>query len=148
MLQVRKIKPEDISFVLELASKNGCPVGKLLSNIEGFLICENDSVKCGCGCIISLGSKGFIGWVIVSEDYRRMKLGDAITRALLNIADLEGVKEVYAAGICGQFLEEMGFHKEADKKCITDIEEIFGFKYVSEYYKVSLEGYFKPCSRK
>ena len=45
MLQIRKIKPEDIEFVMKLTSENGCTEGRLLSNIENFLICENDNLK-------------------------------------------------------------------------------------------------------
>ena len=148
MLQIRKIKPEDISFVLELASEDGRPVGKLLSNIENFLICESESVKCGCGCIIPAGDKGFMSWVIVSESHRRKKLGGAITKALLNIADLKGVKEVYAANICGDFLKAMGFEKKENKFTMDDLKEVFGDANVSECYRVSLEGYFKPCSQR
>ncbi len=148
MLQIRKIKPEDISFVQELASENGYTAGKLLSNIDGFLICESDNEKCGCGCIVLKESKGFLNWVIVSESHRRMKLGTAITKALLNIADLKGAKEVYAANICGHFLKAMGFKKEENKNITADIKEIFGDISTPEYYRVSMEGYFKPCSQK
>lgn len=148
MLQIRKIKPEDIDFVIELALENGCTTEKLLSNIEGFLICESDNVKCGCGCIVPSGDKGFMGWVIVSESHRRKKLGGAITKALLNIADLKGVKEVYAANICGDFLKAMGFEIQENKAAIEDIKKVLGAENASECYRVSLEGYFKPCSYK
>lgn len=147
MLQIRRTKPEDIGFIMEIASKNGCPAEKLLSHIEGFLVCEVDGVKCGCGCIILKENKGFMSWVIVSDGHRRKKLGSAIVKALLNIADLKGVKEVYAANVCGEFLEAMGFYKEDGKKGIEDMEDVFGSINISEYYRVSLEGYFKPCSQ-
>ncbi len=145
MLQIRRIKPEDIDFVLELAKESGCSEGKLLSNIENFLICESDSTKCGCGCLIPLGNTGIMSWVMVKESYRRSKLGGAITKALLNIADRKDIKEVYAAGICGDFLRAMGFIKQESKDIAVDIREILG-DLGAEHYKVLLEGYFKPCS--
>ncbi|MDD4504001.1 MAG: hypothetical protein PHS15_04135 [Clostridiaceae bacterium] len=148
MFQIRKIRPEDIDFVMKVTSENGYPMGKLLSNIENFLICENDNVKCGCGCIILLDGKGYISWLTVIKGYRRQKLGDAIARALLNIADLKGIEEVYGAGICGDFLEAMGFEKQKDTAVMNDIKEIIGETTASEYYRVFLKGYFKPCSQK
>lgn len=148
MMQIRKIRPEDISFVLELTLENGHPGGKLLSNIENFLICESDNIKCGCGCIVPLGSKGILGWVTVCEDQRRKQLGTAITKALLNIADLNGAKEVYAANICGDFLKAMSFEKFENKFALDEIKEVLGDINVSECYRVSLEGYFVPCSHK
>jgi N-acetylglutamate synthase-like GNAT family acetyltransferase len=147
MLQIRKIKPEDIDFVLELAKELGCPEGKLLAHIENFLICESDRIKCGCGCLVPLGSTGLISWVMIRESHRGQKLGGAIIKALLNIADLRGIKEVYAAGICGEFLTAMGFVKFESKDGMEHMGEILG-DVGMECYKVSLEGYFKTCSQK
>lgn len=145
MLEIRKIKPEDIDFVLELVEESNYSRAKLLSNIEGFLICESDRVKCGCGCLVPLGSTGFISWVIVREDYRRKKLGGAIVKSLLNIAERKGIKEVYTAGICGDFLKAMGFGEQESKKAIEDMKEYLG-DIDTEFYSVTMEGYFKPCT--
>ncbi|MEA4849333.1 MAG: GNAT family N-acetyltransferase [Clostridiaceae bacterium] len=146
MMQIRKIKPEDIGFVIDITSRYGFTKGKLLSNIEGFLICEDYNVKCGCGCMVPFKGKGYISWVIVSEDHRRKKLGSAITKALLNIADQQGIKEVYAAGNCEGFLTALGFGKQDINAVKDDFITAIGDTSASEYYRVSLEGYFKPCS--
>ncbi len=148
MLQIRKIKPDDIGFVTDLAAERLKAGGKVLSNIENFLICDVDSVSCGCGCIVLSGDKGYISWLMVKEAYKRQKLGSAIAKALLNIADLKGVKEVYATGICEEFLTAMGFNKENNKAEINILYEIFGEAGDMSCYKVVLEGYFKPCSQK
>jgi N-acetylglutamate synthase-like GNAT family acetyltransferase len=145
MLQIRKIRPEDIDFLLELMEEFEGSRDKLLTNIENFLVCESDSVKCGCGCLVPLGSKGLISWVMVKEGYRRQKLGGAITRALLNIAERKGITEVYSSGICGDFLTAMGFVKQDSKAAAEEMRETLE-DIGTEFYKVSLEGYFKPCS--
>lgn len=148
MLQIRKIRPDDIGFVMEFASERIGSGSKLLANIENFLICESDNVKCGCGCLVLSKDRGFIGWVIVSEDYRRQKLGGAITKALLNIADLKGIKEVYASGMCESFLKAMGFEGTNNKDAMDELKEVFGDTGDSNCYKVSLEGYFRTCTHK
>lgn len=148
MFQVRKIKPEDIGFVMEVTSKNGYSGGKLLSNIEGFVICENDNIKCGCGCIIFLNGKGYISWLTVIEGHRRQKFGDAIVRALLNIADLKGIDEVYGAGICEDFMKAMGFERQNNSTVMDVIKDVIGETEVSDYFRVALDGYFKSCSQK
>jgi len=148
MLQIRRIKPEDIGYIMKIASENGYTGGKLLSNIENFLICENDNVKCGCGCLTMKKDKGYMSFVIVSEEHRRKQLGSAITKALLNIADLKGIEEVYAVGICEDFLIAMGFEKQDSRVVMEDIKEVLGDTSAEEYYRVFLKGYFKSCSPK
>lgn len=145
MFQVRKIRPEDVQFVMELAKENNCFEGKLLSNIEGFLICENNNIKCGCGCLAMSGDKGYIGWLLVSEGSRRQRFGEAVIKALLNVADKNGIKDVYAEGICGDFLTAMGFEKINGTE--QGMKEVLGLER-PECYHVSLEGYFIPCSEK
>lgn len=148
MFQIRKIKPEDIGFVMGLTSENGISEGNLLSNIESFLICESNKVKCGCGCLVANESEGFLNWVAVSPGHRGEGLGGAITRALLNIAEGKGVEEVYAPGICTEFLESLGFEETSHKPAIERARDILGITGSHEFYKVSLNGYFKPCSEK
>ncbi len=146
MLEIRKIRPEDIDFVLELAEESNGSRVKLLSNIENFLICESDRVKCGCGCLVPLGNTGLISWVMVRESHRGQKLGGAIIKALLNIADLKGIKEVYAVGICGDFLKAMDFVKHVSKDEIENMREYLG-EIDTELYSVFLKDYFKPCTQ-
>lgn len=148
MFQIRKIKPEDIDFVIDITSKNEFSGEKLLSNIESFLICENNGEKCGCGCMILHNGKGYISWVAVEEPHRRQKFGDAIIRALLNIADLKGIEEVYAVDICGKFLESMGFEKQSGGSVSDEIKKVIGLKDDPDYFKVFLKGYFKSCPQK
>ncbi|MDD3705743.1 MAG: GNAT family N-acetyltransferase [Clostridiaceae bacterium] len=146
MMQIRKIKPEDIDFVIDITSKYRMPDSKYLSKVEHFLICEYDNIKCGCGCLIPHEGKGYINCVIVDEEHRRKKLGDAIVRALLNIADLQGIQYVYASGICEDFLQAMGFEKYSSTDVADDIKKVIGDSGNLDYFRVSLKGYFKPCS--
>ena len=90
--------------------------------------------------------KGFINCVIIAEEHRRKKLGSAITKALLNIADMQGIEEVYASGICGIFLKAMGFEKYNGSAVKDDFKKAVGDTGESEYYRVFLKDYFKPCS--
>lgn len=146
MIQVRKVKPEDIGFIIDITSKYGLPDNKYLSNIDHFLICEDQNTKCGCGCLIPHDGKGYINCVIVDEEHRRKKFGDAIVRALLNIADLQGIGYVYASGICEDFLYAMGFEKYNSTDIEDSVKKVIGDSGHLDYYRVSLKGYFKPCS--
>lgn len=148
MLQVRKVKPEDISFILELTSENCIAAGKLLSNIESFVICETDNVKCGCGCLVACGSEGFMNWVVVNEVYRKKGFGSAITKALLNIAEHKGIEEVYAPGFCINFLKILGFKETSCEAAADKIRDVLGVSGTYPLYNVSLTGYFMPCSQK
>ncbi|MGI6584352.1 MAG: GNAT family N-acetyltransferase [Gracilibacteraceae bacterium] len=146
MIQIRKIKPEDIGFVIDITSKYGFTGNKILSNIEHFLICEDNYNKCGCGCLVPYEGKGFINCIIVAEEHRRKKLGSAITKALLNIADMQGIEEVYASGICETFLQAMGFEKYTGIDVADDFKKAVGDTGESEFYRVFLKDYFNPCS--
>lgn len=147
MMQIRKIKPEDIDFVIDITSKYGLSDRKYLTNIEHFLICEDENTKCGCGSLIPYKGKGYINCIIVDKEHRRKKLGDAITRALLNAADLQGIEEVYATGICGEFLQSLGFEKYNVGDVEDDIKKLIGDTGNKDFYRVSLKGYFKSCSQ-
>jgi N-acetylglutamate synthase-like GNAT family acetyltransferase len=148
MLQVRRIKPEDISFVLELTSESEIGGDKILSNIESFVICEIDKVKCGCGCLVIRGSEGFLNWIAVNEVNRGKGFGGVITKALLNIADHNGIEEVYAPGICIDFLKKMGFGETSCEAAADRAREVLGSTETNVLYNVSLKNYFKPCSEK
>ena len=84
----------------------------------------------------------------MDEGHRRKKLGGAITKALLNIADLHGIEEVFAAGICKDFLQAMGFEKYNGAGLEAGFKDVIGDIGTSEYYRVFLKDYFKPCSHK
>jgi len=148
LFQIRKIKPEDIGFITELTVENGIYEGKLLENIEGFVVCENDKALRGCGCLIANGSRGYINWVAISREARRDKLGSAVVKALLNIAEHKGVDKVYAPGICPGFLHALGFSETSCGPEDDQAREVLGLKSVENIFEVSLEGYFKPCSQK
>jgi N-acetylglutamate synthase-like GNAT family acetyltransferase len=148
MFQIRRIKPEDIDFVIKLIEECGISQGKLLSNIEGFLICENNNTRCGCGCLTAKGGEGFIYWIAVNEGSRGNGLGAAITKALLNIADHNGLEEVYAPGKCPDFLKALGFKKADCEAPVDRARVVLGVSEDCEYYMVPIKGYFKPCSQK
>ncbi len=148
MFQIRKVKPEDIGFIMELTREAGIHEGRLLENIESFLVCENEKALRGCGCVIIQGNRGYMNWVAISREARREKLGSAVVKALLNIAERKGVEKVYALGICPGFLGALGFEETS---CCTEADlarEALGASSVSSIYEVSLEGYFKPCTHK
>lgn len=146
MFQIRKVKPEDIGFIIELAKVTGIYEGRLLENIESFLVCENDKALRGCGCLIIKGNRGYMNWVAISGEARREKLGSAVVKALLNIAEHKGVEKVYAPGICPGFLHSLGFEETS---CCMEADlarDALGASDVNSIYEVSLEGYFKPCT--
>lgn len=146
MLHIRKVKPEDIGSIMRLAGGKAGISGRLLSNPEHFLICEVDNVKCGCGCLVPDKDRGYLCWVLVDADHRRKKLGSLIVKALLNIADNRGIKEVYSAGICGEFLEALGFEETEDPAAEEALKKLFVDIDAGKCYKVSLEGYFSSCN--
>lgn len=154
MLQIRKIKPEDLEFIFELAEKSGWQREKLSANLEGFLVCELDGVKCGCGCLIKNEGIGILDWIKVIEGFRGRRLGEAIVKALLNVADRSMIKDVYAVipeeasgTSCEKFLSALGFRAVEAAAEGGKIMKMLG-ETGRKCYHVSLEGYFKPCSEK
>lgn len=148
MFQIRKVKPEDVGFIMELTKENGIYEGRLLENIEGFIVCEDDKILRGCGCLVTHGNSGYMNWIAVSREARREKLGSAIVKALLNIAEHKGVVKVFAPGICPGFLCAMGF---AETDCVQEADqarEALGSSGAKNIFEVSLAGYFKPCTQK
>lgn len=148
MFQIRKMKPEDLGFVMSLVEEAGMERGKLLSNLEGFLVCEVDHEKCGCGCMAVDGSTGYMYWLAVSEGHRRKSLGSAIAKALINIAENNGIKEIYTPGECDAFIRSLDFEETSLEACREKTNVVLGLTKAYNIYKASVEGYFKPCSGK
>lgn len=148
MFQVRKMKPEDLGFVMNLVEEAGLERGKLLSNLEGFLVCEDNHEKCGCGCLADDGSIGCLYWLAVNESHRRKSLGSAIVKSLINIAENKGIKEIYAPVVCEEFLKASGFGETSLDAFCESTRAVLGLTQNYNMYKVSVEGYFKPCSSK
>jgi len=148
MFQIRKIMPGDISFIMELTKKSGIYEGRLLENIENFVVCENNKALCGCGCLTVHGREGYMNWVAVAEKDRRNTLGSAVVKALLNIAEHKGAEMVYTPGICPDFLKSLGFAETSSSRAVAGTTELLGIPGTRNVFEVSLEGYFKPCSQK
>ncbi|MGE5632505.1 MAG: GNAT family N-acetyltransferase [Caulobacteraceae bacterium] len=146
MIQIRKAAAYDIEFITDTLSGSRQPGDKLLSNLEHFLICESGRVKCGCGCVRTIRDICVINWLIVTKDNRGQKLGSAILKALLNIADLSGAKVAYAPAFCEGFLKSLKFTK-SEKEAVPEFTAVFGPYDCSNWFEVSLEGYFKSCSQ-
>lgn len=147
MIKIRKATAEDAGFILDILSGNFHDNDLILSNLEGFVICEVGDEKCGCGCVKVSGEKGYVNWLVIREKDRRQKLGSAVMKALLNIADLKGAKQVYSKADCHDFLKSLKFEVVNEELP----EEYYGFFSRGEncrLYKVSLEGYFGSCAQK
>lgn len=147
MIQIRKAKAEDIHFINNIISVNYRNINIKISDEENFLICEVGGEKCGCGFLEMNNKECYINWLAIKKEYRRQKLGSAIVKALLNIADLKGIEEAYMLSPCEDFSKSLGFEKEY-RTLPQYYSTIFGQAAINFLYKVSLAGYFGTCMQK
>lgn len=147
MIQIRKAKAEDIRFINDILSDEYKNINVRITKEENFLVCEDGGEKCGCGFLEMNDKECYINWLAVKKEYRRHKLGSAIVKALLNIADLKGAEKAYMLSPCEEFSKSLRF--ERDNVILPQYySTIFGQAAINCLYKVSLEGYFGTCAHK
>lgn len=157
MIRVRRPVPADLEALQQLLKKAGVPMDKAMGLLMEFMVCQSDESIIGFGCLKPAGEIGYLNWVYINEASRKDKLGNTIVKALLNSADLKGVRDVYAAlssgttlcsdlPFCDAFLRSLRF--ELLSLPLPAVQEqysgIFGSS-ADRFYHVSLVDYFKSC---
>lgn len=122
MLFITKAKPQDKDTVLKFLKDEGFPTVDIDKFLPTFMIAELDGEKIGTAGIEIYGNNGLMRSIIIAKEYRGQLLGNTLVKSVLNMADLRGVKKVYALAKNEQqerFLSQFGFQRTCDK----DIEE-------------------------
>lgn len=152
MIRVRRLVPADLEALQQLLKNAGIPMDKAMSLLMDFMICESDERIIGFGCLKAEDDIGYLDWIYIDEAHRRGKMGSTIVKALLNAADLKGVKDIYTALCCDTasgcdgFLRSLRFrpHSPAGPALAERFAEIFGSR-LDAFYHVPLLDYFKSC---
>ena len=99
MIEIKQIeKKEEISALIGQFSLTAAADGIFCAMTDGGTLC-------GCGSLCLRGAKVYLSDVCLSEEYDCDAMRLSLARAVLNLADLRGIKTVYAAneklfGLC------------------------------------------------
>lgn len=148
MLQIRKIKPEELSIAKQMIIITYQLSDIELSNIENIAVCISDNQLVGCGCSVQIEKQCYLHWICVEKEYRRTNLGTAIVKYLLNIEEKKGAIAAYLSTPCESFANKLGFtvlEKNNDIEIKNKFYEIYKDKNINSCYYASLINYFKPC---
>lgn len=122
---IRKMRSEDMSFVVSLVRKEGwtyAPVEierMLRLDPEGSLIYE-DGEPFGVVNTVTYGKTGFIGILVVSEKGRGRRIGQSLLKEALSYCESRGTNSIllYATAEGVKLYEKHGFRKCQDVHCI------------------------------
>ncbi len=146
MIRIRRLLPMDLTALEQILRKADLPLNKAIGLLPDFMVCESDGVIVGIACLKAEAEKGYLNWVYVDEESRRRKLGSALVKALLNSAELEGVRTVYTAGDCSAFLASVRFEPlTSPSPAVSDAFAVIFGQETSLLFSVSLVDYFKSC---
>ena len=144
MILIRKADAADAADILRMTAHYTSDEEQVAGLIDKFMVCEVSGAVCGCGCSVIHEDKCLINWVYVDKAFRNNSCGYAIVKALLNIADLQGIQKVYAAGNCERFFTKLGFKalEERSEELAAAFTELYGESSSEGIYYLSLIDYF------
>lgn len=152
MIQVRKVKPEDLQYLFEKLSKLSFDKASILERLDETMIVINSNQLCGVGAGLNVENKCLLNWIYIEESFRRDRMGTALVKTILSNGEQKGALQAYIIGECGDFAEFLGFQKVEDAEEQSQITSLYKQAYGSigngDLYKVSLIDYFKPCNHR
>ncbi len=155
MIQIRKANIEDKESIKHILCEAGKSEEYILDKLLDFSVCQDGSDILGCACGIIKDEAVYISFITVRKAYRKQKIGSSIVKAILNTADLSGVKRAYMLCDPENFAKYLRFErlecKENNELIRKQFNDIYHSSDVSSsgsqlsLYWANLEGYFKPC---
>jgi len=115
MIQFREVKDTDCKQLEVFLSKHHLRINDFFSYLHHSMLLEIDEVVLGFAAFRMLDdhSTELIS-LIVDQDHRSLGYGDGLLKAMLNMADLRGIKFVYTTCHEHSFLEHLGFKPAND----------------------------------
>jgi N-acetylglutamate synthase-like GNAT family acetyltransferase len=132
-----------------LFSKAGINEEDIDNKYLDFTVCQDGNNLLGCGCGIIKADSVYIHLILVQNEYRKQKIGSSIVKAILNTADLSGIKQAYMKCQYEAFAKSLRFealeHHEDNIEIYNAFNEIYHSNIFEHIYTTKIEGYFKPC---
>lgn len=152
MIQVRKVKPEDLETIYKNAEVLNYEQLTMSSKLENMNIVIDNNEICGIGFYINIDNKCILNWIHVNKVHRRKQLGTVLVKTMLNSAEHQGALQANLPCECNDFAEFLSFERVVEADDIMDINQLYNELYqvkpMQNIYKVSLIDYFKPCNHK
>jgi N-acetylglutamate synthase-like GNAT family acetyltransferase len=150
MIQVRKVQPKDLDYILTNVEALNFDKVLMLKNLENMMIIVDNNEICGLGFYINIENQCILNWIHIKQEHRRKQLGTMLVKTMLNSAEHQGALQAFLQGECEDFAEFLGFQNIIEDEEIKDITKLYDQLYQSrilhKLYKVSLIDYFKPCN--
>jgi amino-acid N-acetyltransferase len=102
----------DLSAILALLERSKLPRAGIEGHLDTALVARENGRVVGCAAIEVYGVAGLLRSVAVDEALRGRGLGQALTRAALDLARERGIKTLYLlTETAGDFFPRFGFRK-------------------------------------
>jgi ribosomal protein S18 acetylase RimI-like enzyme len=119
---VKKMKPEDFPFAVNLANTMNWEMGasdfefNMQLEPEGCLVLFNNFERIGIATCISYGKVGWFGNLAVKDSYRRQGAGTLLVRSAVDFLKAKGVTTIglYAYPHLVNFYRKIGFKPDAE----------------------------------
>ncbi len=133
-VEIKALVPEDIPWAITLTDTESWGYTRqdferlLHLEPQGIRVAREDGERVGLAAIVAWGHVAYIGAVIVDARWRRIHVGDALMRTLLEFADTQGVKSVRLNAYLNvvSFYERLGFRSEFENVRFAGSTEGYG----------------------
>lgn len=149
MLEIKGATQGDINIIKRFLKNNHVDIENIEDYISNCMIAYDEKMVVATAGYVQVEDMAIIKFVVVLKNRRLEYLGDGIVKALLNVADRNGIKRVFVnTGKEEVFLKKVGFKEVSMNEvqvCLesTDIQELLNGNKVAQ---VILPDYFlKAC---
>lgn len=149
MLEIKGARQEEISFIKTFLKQNHVDIVNIEDYISNCMIAYENKMVVATAGYVQVKDIAIIKFVVVLENRRLEYLGDGIVKALLNVADKNGIKRVFVnTDQEALFFKKIGFKEVTmnEVKGYFENMDISAFFNTNKIVQVSLPEYFlKAC---
>jgi len=114
MATIEAARAADLPVVLALLADAALPTDGVAEHFGGFVVARERGEVVGAGGLEVYGDAALLRSVVVEPAWRKMRLGEALVRALLSSARARGIRTIYLlTESAADFFARFGFERIA-----------------------------------
>ncbi|TCO79800.1 GNAT family N-acetyltransferase [Marinisporobacter balticus] len=125
MLEIKGASQDEMNVIKEFLTKNALNIDCIENYIGNCMVAYDKDILVGVAGYIREKDMAIIKFAVVSKNRRKEYLGDGIVKALLNLADRNGIRRVFVNGDEETlFFRKIGFKEVSLQEARTYCKDI------------------------
>lgn len=150
MIKMQKLTPLQAESLFKYIKTHNIDCRDIFECLNDTIIYLDNEKILGFGYAKKSDLNFYIKKVYISPD-SNFEIKENIVKALINIADLQGLKFAYITDDNTKLLKKLGFLEydiAVHQNTYMELCQIYGQTEIKRIFYLHIEGYFKPCTCK